>query len=511
MRSMLKSVGLALLATAASLAVLGVAEVALRAFGVAADARRDPFAGFSNLVPMFERAERADGVQVLRTARGRRAVEPQEFLAEKPPGGFRAFVVGGSSAAGVPYTHTHSFAGWLGRRLDRELPGVRVEVVNAAVSGYASRRILSVTREIASHAPDLLIVYSGHNETAELRYYKHLIDMDPRLFRLWQSFASLRLYAVLSRLPFLGASDQPPQLEFGDIKNAYQMFAAGTARLENPASERERLYGELHYRFNLEQMIQAIQGVGARVMLLSLSQNYADWEPAASSHRADLTQSEREEWESELLEGARLSAGGECSRALGAYQRALAIDGQHALLHFRVAGCHRELGDLEKARLHYRLASDLDRVPHGAPSRYNEILRELATEYGTLFVDVDAILEAESPGGMVGDDFFVDLVHPNLRANQRIAAAIAEELRANGIPVKRERWRVGAHVEENVDALYREDPYFELQEQLVRSSACLLAHRWRCGHEAAEAALAIDPDHAWAQQLASVAARGLEE
>lgn len=85
-------------------AALAAAELLLRLAGFSADrARYDPFAGFSRTVPMFEPATRADGTAVFRTARARRVRTPQEFLAEKPPNGFRVFVVGASSAAGVPY------------------------------------------------------------------------------------------------------------------------------------------------------------------------------------------------------------------------------------------------------------------------------------------------------------------------------------------------------------------------------------------------------------------------
>ena len=76
------------------------------------------------------------------------------FSARKPPDRFRIFVIGGSTAAGVPYPVNLGFSGWLERALDAALPQADVEVVNAAVSGYASRRVLLAAREIAEYEPD---------------------------------------------------------------------------------------------------------------------------------------------------------------------------------------------------------------------------------------------------------------------------------------------------------------------------------------------------------------------
>ena len=184
-------------------------SLALRVAGVGGDAGRYvPFAGFSRSVPMFERAERADGTPVWRTARARRVRTPQEFLADKPANGFRVFVVGESSAAGVPYTSAHAFSAFLAQRLQSALPFLAIEVVNAAVPGYGSRRMLPVVEDIALHQLDLLILYAGHNEFAEPRYYAHLVDMDPRLFRLWEWLAQTRLYRLAAQLPVVGVRER---------------------------------------------------------------------------------------------------------------------------------------------------------------------------------------------------------------------------------------------------------------------------------------------------------------
>jgi len=489
--------------------VLGVAslvavELVLRVAGVGDDAGRyDPFAGFSRTVPMFEPATRADGTAVLRTARARKVRTPQEFLAAKPANGFRVFVVGESSAAGVPYTSAHAFSAFLAERLRAALPEVSVEVVNAAVPGYGSRRMLPVVEDIAHHQPDLLILYAGHNELAEPRYYAHLVDMDPRVFRVWEWLAQTRLYRLAAQLPVIGVATEPapPRFDFETLDNPLQMFAVRTEHLDGAyPTERERAWAENHYRFNVEQMVATMQRAGARVMLVTIGQNLADWAPGGAANRPDLTTEDAITWRAAFERGTTLAEADDCAGALAAFDQALALDDQHAGLHYATARCLARLERYDEARTQFRLASDLDRMPHGAPSRFNEVLREVATARGTLFVDAAATLEQASPHGLVGDALFVDLVHPNLEANLLIAAAIAGELRAQGVPLPTDAWRDVAPGPDAA-ALRAADPSLETQELLVRASACLLAKRDGCARDAIAAALAHDPSNAHARQL----------
>ena len=486
--------GLVLFGVMAGAACLAAAELALRLVGAGEGAPGyDPFSGFSAAVPLFEPAAREDGTSIYRVSparldhsrAGRVDSRGREFLAEKPSEGFRIFVVGGSSAAGFPYGPNLAFSGVLERWLRPSLPGLTIEVVNAAVAGYSSRRVLITVREIAAHEPDLLIVYSGHNEWAERRYYSRLIDMDPRLFRLREGLFSTRLFTVLSRLRPSGrpdAGEALTRLMEDERREFVEMFAVFSDRADGRsyATPGEIEQRDQLYHINLVEIVEAARGAGAQVLLMSLSQNFSDWRPGASGHREDLSETQANDWQRLLESGRQARSRGDCAAALRHFDRALSIDADHAQLHFEIAGCHRSGGDEIEAWRHYRRASDLDRIPHGAPTYFNDLLHELAEQNELLWLDVDDLLRRDSGPGLVGNDLFVEFAHPNLRAHQLIAGALVTTLRASELPRPAHEWVEEAIPDPDPERLYAANPELRAREQEAIRFVCALARRPDC-------------------------------
>lgn len=490
---MLVRLGLVIVGLLAGLACLIGLELLLALVGAGEGAPAyDPFAGFSARVPLFEPATRDDGTPIYRVSSARLVNSPharrppeREFLAEKPAKGFRAFVVGGSSAAGFPYSPEYAFSSWLERRLAVRFPDLEIEIVNAAMAGYSSRRVLIVVRELAAYEPDLLIVYSGHNEWAERRFYSSLIDMHPWLFRARERLFTTRLFNVGSHLLQREAEAPTAALEryVEDQQREFaEMFAVFSRRAEGHdyASAAEVAQRDQLYRSNLGEIVRAARSAGAKVALLTLSQNFADWSPGASRHRSDLDADTLAAWNARMEEGTRAAGRGECRAAIDAFERALALDSSHAQLHYELAGCHRALGNHARARDHYRQASDLDQIPHGAPSYFNEILRDMAADEGLVFVDSAAALERAAEHGLVGDDLFVEFAHPNLRAQQVIAAEVEAVLRDVGLPRASDAWPDLAWEETPAAELEAADPSLEIREHESIRFVCAIARRKGC-------------------------------
>lgn len=58
-----------------------------------------------------------------------------------------------------------------------------------------------------------------------------------------------------------------------------------------------------------------------------------------------------------------------------------------------------------------------------------------------LWLDIDRVFHEESANGLVGLNFFVDFIHPNIAGHQLIAREVALELRAAAVPVPAAEWK----------------------------------------------------------------------
>ena len=96
---------------------------------------------------------------------------PDSFLADKPPGARRIFVLGGSTVQGRPYAIETAFSTWLELSLQAAAPERRWDVVNCGGVSYASYRLLPILQEVLAYEPDLIVLYCGHNEFLEERTY----------------------------------------------------------------------------------------------------------------------------------------------------------------------------------------------------------------------------------------------------------------------------------------------------------------------------------------------------
>jgi len=469
-RRTLAHVALVVGGLATGVAILLAAELMLRVMDIGSDA------------PVFELAAGADGAPVMRLAWDPQfarplAVQPhREFPVHKAPGTFRIFVIGESSAEGVPYGTDLAFSTWLERRLQAQAPQRHWEVVNAAVAGAQSWSMLTVVRDVARYEPDLLVVYLGHNEVGTRFSPSERRWLDPRRFTLRGFVTGTRLYRVLaSVLPEFPATRQ---LDLRKVHRPGEAFAVvppnGTRVYATPA---DRDVSAAVYRERLVEMVRAMHAVGAHTMLLTLSQNFSDWEPAVSVHRSGLRPDDKVAWRAAVRAGAAAVTAHDCEAALTAWNRALALDDEYAALQFKMARCEQSLGRMDAAWAHFRKASDLDRLPQGASTSFNDILREVARSEGAILVDVDLALAKASGPRLVGDDLFVDAVHPNVRANQLIAQAVADAIRATGLagPIS---WRDYADPDPH-EALVALDPELQTKELLTRALSHQAAGRTR--------------------------------
>lgn len=135
----------------------------------------------------------------------------EEVQLKKPPGTKRIFFLGGSAAHGIsssaPYPVVHIYQdqtvdAQLERMLKEALPQERIEVINAAVTGYqVFQHTQYLLTELLAYDPDLVIFFDGQNDhyvndtnyryMTDFRYqfWKPLLQ-DPGAGTTWMAFAN---------------------------------------------------------------------------------------------------------------------------------------------------------------------------------------------------------------------------------------------------------------------------------------------------------------------------------
>ncbi|MDE1975866.1 MAG: SGNH/GDSL hydrolase family protein [Elusimicrobia bacterium] len=89
---------------------------------------------------------------------------PKSFPVAKPAGTLRIFCIGQSTTEGAPFQPEAGYPKWLSEILADVVPGEKIEVIDAGVSGSDSFRDLPIVQEVMGYHPDLLVLYEGNNE-----------------------------------------------------------------------------------------------------------------------------------------------------------------------------------------------------------------------------------------------------------------------------------------------------------------------------------------------------------
>src|SRR5262249_18357313 len=153
-----------------------------------------------------------------------------------------------------------------------------------------SEHIRRIAEELDRYAPDLMIVYAGHNDW--------ILAEPPSPSPLLAAVEQLRLYHLavwtLKRI----RPERPPTLHEAMV-NLFQPLrpaavrAAGLETLSR--AEADRILGR--FLGNAASIVRSARAVGATVMLASVGQDLHDWPPSASRHRDGLPAAALSAWD----------------------------------------------------------------------------------------------------------------------------------------------------------------------------------------------------------------------
>lgn len=339
--------------------------------------------------------------------------EPRPFRLPKPANVRRILVAGGSTVVGFPYGSELAFPRVLELLLQEQATeGETIEVLNAGITAINSSTEVAVVEQGLAAAPDLIIVYTGHNE-----FYgpggvaSSAGSLGPEWFRLLAAWRSLRLVQLVQRWTRQAPSDAgllstlPADLHIVEDSPA---FRAGVARFAD----------------NLRTMAQAARAAHVPLLLVTPVANehhQPPIEPVAGSMNAErLARLAAAERELKWADNAKALA------ALAELQREAP---QQSLVAFRHAQALERAGRLHEAIVQYRRALDADGCRFRAPSAMRKSMQDVAAEFSPEEVAVFDLYEALSvadPAGPPGRLHFLEHVHFTWAGNWEVARDLAE-------------------------------------------------------------------------------------
>ena len=352
--------------------------------------------------------ERYDGALL---ASGRMRGEP--FVADRPQR-YRVVVVGASSVQGYPHPHRLAFPAFLRAMLQDVLPDRVVEVFNLGITPIASFAVARTVDEALAMDPDVVVVYSGHNE-----FYGLFGGAE-------QSKAAVRYHLMGWRLPHLMQRGADWVSRPAVASRQLLESLARRGQVHPRAELRERAAGALSH--NLRVAVQAVRAAGARPVLCTLVANLEDFAPAGSLTPDTTAAAGREAWAAVNALHAATYANDDAAvtaalTALDLYHGE-GLSG-YALTAFARGRALRRSGRHAEASAELRRALELDTMPWRAPAAHNDSIRQLAADLQVELVDVEAEFGRAAAPRLPGWEWMVDHVHPSVQGQALIARTIA--------------------------------------------------------------------------------------
>jgi len=335
----------------------------------------------------------------------------------------RIFVLGGSAAHGFP-DPDFGFSRLLETILQIQYPNLNFEVVNTAMIAINSHVVYEIAKSVSDQQGNIAIILMGNNEVVGPygpgTVFQSFIDS---LFMIRTGLAVKRS-RIGQLIGNIVARFQPNDEKLTDWKGMETFIANKVSKDDIRLASVYR-----HFRQNLADMIDILLDSGQKVVVSTVPVNLRDTAPFASLHDPELGKTELERWNRLYNEGITYVNSNRCEQAIKTFRAAEQIDASFADLHYRLAHCYREIGDLSAANERYRKARDFDSLRFRADTEINRLIREVVTGYAgqrVRLADLEQRFEAATLPEVPGQDLFFEHVHFNFAGNYLLAAGFAE-------------------------------------------------------------------------------------
>lgn len=348
---------------------------------------------------------------------------PQQ-LPDSQPAQLNLAAIGGSTMLGFPYHPKVSLVQVAAQYVRGSESDIQVQVENLAEVGINFRMAAERLHQLQSR-PDLLIVYTGHNE-----FFHDQPAAPPviRPIRGWAEFAvgwSRSYQLVLSLLA------TEPQLLNGSAIDAPHVV---NHALFTPAIVAQRVQ---KFEQDLRQLAEFAEAQSLPMLWFLPATNEGVFRPNRSVCERKLTTQETILLDESVHAARRLIERAQYESALARLQ-SLARQFPHvAEVEYWIGRCHLELGEFQAARDWFNRAADHDAYPANTITPYREAIRRVAHAFEIEVIDAAAVLREISPTGLLDRHVIHDNVHPTLRGFYELGRAAADSQTLRSLATER--------------------------------------------------------------------------
>lgn len=350
-------------------------------------------------------------------------LQPEKFVKAKDAKTVRIFCLGGSTTAGFPFDCQVPFPAQLRYLLAQAYPQYQFEVINAGISAVNSFTVVDLLPDILAHAPDLIIIYMGHNEFYGAYGSASTISLGQHdgFIRFYLKLQKLHLVQMLKRFIAIFSSSKNTPSPHHDL-----MPSVIKDQSIPYASEKYRRTLR-SFQNNLYLILEKCAEKNVPVILSNLVANIRDLPPFASTSTGLANEQTRKSYEAAAARGDSLLARELYAESVTAYREALAQDSSAAQLWYKIGEAFAALQD-SVATNHFFTAPTIGMSFASAPASTS-----IKSSRQARFVDMKAIFTQRSPQGQIGNNIMVDHLHPDPNGYYLMATAFYDAVRATGL------------------------------------------------------------------------------
>jgi tetratricopeptide (TPR) repeat protein len=316
------------------------------------------------------------------------------FDVDKKPNTFRVFVLGGSSAAGYPFSPLGSFSRYIRDRLTLLYPTSKIEVINLSMTAINSYTIRDLFPGVLEQKPDLVLIYAGHNE-----YYGALGVGSLESLGTSREMVNLILYLNKYKTVELlrNTIQWIMKLFSGSNEGLSGTLMSRMAKEQYIGFESEIFNdGISQFEGNIRDVLDMAKEKNVPVILSTLASNLKDQPPFISIKAENFPPADK------IYNQAKQELG---------------------------------KGNNKIADSLFRFAKDLDGLRFRAPEKMNRVITSLSNEYNLPLVNLDFVFSTISPYEIIGNNLMTDHLHPTLEGQMILGKLFFKQMeQSNNLP-----------------------------------------------------------------------------